>query len=193
MKFAITSMQSQPSNPPRRKRKGGGGRKGGRDKKINHRDDANQLGGDPAGGVGVGSESAPSVAKVLTPKLTKVRRNSPTSPVFANADTGSTGNFIALSDAHAILDVQPTSHPVRAMLPDGSIAVSTHSGQLNLPSLPAEARRVDIFPNWVGSLLSIGLLCDNGLLASYTDTTVTISSKSGDTILMCHRCPITKV
>ena len=80
---------------------------------------------------------------------------------------------------------------MRVLLPDGSTAVSTHTGCLNLPSLPMQARKVDLFPNWVGSLLSIGLLCDHGLRAEYTKSTVTISDKEGAVILSGHRCPIT--
>ena len=91
-----------------------------------------------------------------------------TPTTYANADTGTTGNFISLSDQHVILNVQPTPNPVRVLLPDGSTAVSTHTGVLNLPALPMAARSVDIFPQWVGSLLSIGRLCDKGLAALYT-------------------------
>ena len=56
-----------------------------------------------------------------------------------------------------------------------------------------ECRRVDIFPQWVGSLLSIGLLCDHGLLASYSEQNVTISDKNGDVVLQGHRCPVSKL
>ena len=112
---------------------------------------------------------------------------------MANADTGTTGNFISLKDASAILDVRVTTCPITVTLPDGSTAVSTHTGTLNLPSLPDAARRVDIFPNWVGSLLSIGVLCDNGLRAVYSDTTVTISDTNGITVLEGYRCTRSKL
>ena len=83
--------------------------------------------------------------------------------------------------------MQSTSNPVRVLLPDGSTAVSTHTGVLNLPALPMAARSVDIFPQWVGSLLSIGRLCDNGLSALYTASTVTISDGGGAVVLSGHR------
>ena len=115
--------------------------------------------------------------------FTDTHKNS-ASQVLANADTGSTGNFISLNDAHAILDVKTTTKPITVMLPDGSKAVSTHVGILNWPSLPIAARHVDIFPNWYGSLLSSGNLGDHGLMALYSDKSVTISNKNGDTIMM---------
>ena len=117
----------------------------------------------------------------------------PPTPVFANADTGTTGNFISLDDTHIILDVKVTKNPVTVILPDGSTAVSTHTGLLNIPSLPMAARGVDIFPQWVGSLLSIGRLCDHGLSALYTSSTVTISDGDGAVILSGHRCPRTSL
>ena len=55
------------------------------------------------------------------------------------------------------------------------------------------ARGVDIFPQWVGSLLSIGRLCDHGLSALYTASTVTISDGDGTVILSGHRCPRTSL
>ena len=77
--------------------------------------------------------------------------------------------------------------PITVTLPDGSHATSTHTGYLNLPSLPSAARRVDIFPDWIGSLLSIGVLCDCGLTATYTATTVTITDDAGRVVLSGHR------
>ena len=83
--------------------------------------------------------------------------------------------------------MRPSDNHVSVTLPDGSQATSTHTGFLNLPSLPITARRVDIFPDWIGSLLSIGVLCDCGLTATYTATTVVISDNDGATVLSGHR------
>ena len=106
---------------------------------------------------------------------------------MANADTGTTGHFVAIKDCAAILDVRVTNAPITVTLPDGSQATSTHIGTLNLPSLPPAARHVDIFPEWIGSLLSIGVLCDCGLTATYTATAVTITDANGATVLSGHR------
>ena len=64
---------------------------------------------------------------------------------------------------------------------------ATHCGSLNIPTLPSQARHVDIFPDWIGSLLSIGMLCDCGLTATYTATTVTIPDSKGSAGLSGYR------
>ena len=56
-----------------------------------------------------------------------------------------------------------------------------------MPTLPSAAQQVDIFPDWIGSLLSIGMLCDCGLTATYTATTVTITDDAGTVVLKGHR------
>ena len=94
---------------------------------------------------------------------------------LANADTGTTGHYMSFRDITVLTDVTPALSPVSVTLPDGSLATSTHTAMLNLPSLPMSARHVHVFPGWIGSLLSIGVLCDAGMTAVYTATTVTIS------------------
>ena len=85
-----------------------------------------------------------------------------------NADTGTTGNFIALSDAAVLLNIRPAINGISVALPNGDIITSTHTATLNLPSLPLSARAAHVFPGLTGSLLSIGLLTDAGLTAVYT-------------------------
>ena len=82
-----------------------------------------------------------------------------------NADTGTTGNFIALSDAAVLLNIRPAINGISVALPNGDIITSTHTATLNLPSLPLSARAAHVFPGLTGSLLSIGLLTDAGLTA----------------------------
>ena len=116
----------------------------------------------------------------------------PLSAHTANAETGSTGHFMSFSDASVLSDIQHARHPVSVTLPDGTIATSTHTASLNIPSLPVLARHVHLFPNWIGSLLSIGLLCDCGLTAVYTATTVTLSDSRGAVVLAGTRSALTK-
>ena len=83
--------------------------------------------------------------------------------------------------------------PISVTLPDGSITTSTHTAKLNLPSIPMSARHVHVFPGWVGSLLSIGALCDAGMAAVYTATTVTIRDANDLTVLSGARSPSSQI
>ena len=58
---------------------------------------------------------------------------------------------------------------------------------MNIPTLPIAAQQVDIFPDWIGSLLSIGVLCDCGFTATYNATAVTITDAVGTVVLKGHR------
>jgi hypothetical protein len=107
---------------------------------------------------------------------------SPQTKHSANADTGSTGHFISLSDTSILLDVRPTTAPVTVFLPDGSKATSTHTALINWPHLPVEARLAHVFPTFAGSLISIGQLCDCGFTASYNKDNVII--RNNDTIIL---------
>jgi len=127
------------------------------------------------------------VTRAATPPL-------PATPLLANADTGTTGHYMSLRDVSCLLNIAISPSPIRVSLPDGSFAVSTHIGTLNLlKSLPASARHVDIFPDWLGPLISIGVLCDHGLTAVFTATTVTLLDSAGTVALSGTRSPITKI
>ena len=92
---------------------------------------------------------------------------SPQSSCLANADTGSTGHFLALRDRAFLTNVKIADHPVSVMLPDGSFTTSSHTAYLPWTHIPQAARKAHIFPAFPGSLVSIGLLCDCGLTATY--------------------------
>ena len=65
---------------------------------------------------------------------------------------------------------------IRARLPRGDIITASHTGTLNLPSLPTEARTACIFPDLAHhSLLSLCALCDAGCTAAFDKDTATIS------------------
>ena len=48
-----------------------------------------------------------------------------------------------------------------------------------------------VFPTWIGSLLSIGLLCDAGLTATYTSTSVTLTDANNHVVLCGDRSAVT--
>jgi hypothetical protein len=112
--------------------------------------------------------------------------------IKANADTGSSGHYIAVRDLSVILDIQPTLKPIHVMLPDGSSVTSTHTGKLNWPQIPEQARLVHVFPTFSGSLISIGILCDCGLTVTYDKEKVVI--KDANNIVMSgQRDPISRL
>ena len=110
-----------------------------------------------------------------------------------NADTGTTGNFIAHSDADVLLNIRPAINGISVALPNGDIITSTHTATLNLPSLPLSARAAHVFPGLTGSLLSIGLLTDVGLTAVYTADAVTILDTNGSPVLTGQRSATTRL
>eukprot|EP01034_Spumella_vulgaris_P041206 gene41206-51007_t len=101
----------------------------------------------------------------------------------ANADTGTTGNYICLADAGMLLNIQPTRSGISVKMPDGSLIRSTHTALLNPPSLPRSACVAHVFPTLSGSLLSIGMLCDHGLTATYDAEQVLIRDSRGAVVL----------
>jgi hypothetical protein len=103
----------------------------------------------------------------------------PLSPSFpstclVNPDSGTSANFFALKDKHILSDIVPDSHPIAVALPDGTVKWSTHTALLNIPCLPIAARNVRIIDGFVGSLLSIATLCDNGLSVVYNSESVRV-------------------
>lgn len=110
----------------------------------------------------------------------------------ANADTGTTGHYIALADISTLLDVTVNPNGIIVMMPNGTSIKSTHTAKLNMPRLPEQARHVHLFPDLTGSLLSIGLLCDNGLTAEYTADVVIIRD-GADVVLTGTRSPRTRL
>jgi hypothetical protein len=85
----------------------------------------------------------------------------------AIADTGATGNYIAVTDRHVVHNLVPHTG-TSVYLPDGTTIQSSHAGTLALcnRTLPAL-----IFPKLhCGSLISVGSLCDTNLHVTFTHT-----------------------
>jgi hypothetical protein len=113
----------------------------------------------------------------------------------ANADTGASGNYIATRDMSSLIDVRPAgAESIVVSLPDSTTNVSTHIGLLNFPHLPLAARIAHVVPDFTGSLLSVGTMCDNGMIAVYTDSDVTIREKAtNNVVLRGTRDPYTRM
>jgi hypothetical protein len=109
-----------------------------------------------------------------------------------NADTGATGTFICAKHAAALSNLRPAAITVH--LPDGGTSTSTHVGQLPLPALPPAALEAHVFPDFSGSLLSIGQICDADptLAATFNHEAVRIH-RGEDTLLVGTRDPVSKI
>ncbi|MCP4098314.1 MAG: hypothetical protein GY748_18945 [Planctomycetaceae bacterium] len=82
------------------------------------------------------------------------------------ADAGATGHFL-LPQA-PVKNICPTTAPLEIALPDGKTIKSTHTCDLDIPSLPPKARRAHIVPGLKhASLISIKMLCDAGCHVEY--------------------------
>ena len=96
----------------------------------------------------------------------------------AITDTGASGNYAPESALpylvnHIAHSDDPTAQPIKVELPNGQIIQSTHIAELNLPTLPKAARKVYIFRDLTcDTLLSVGVLCDAGLVAILTSEDV---------------------
>jgi hypothetical protein len=72
-------------------------------------------------------------------------------------------------------------------MPDGPTITSTHEGTLPFHKLPLAARKAHLFPNLTHhSLISVGLLCDNGCTATITEDRMDISH-NGEIIITRQR------
>jgi hypothetical protein len=90
------------------------------------------------------------------------------------AVSAATGNFFDRKATYAhtslpLINVKPVSQGITVLLPNKATMMSTHEAELDIPLLPAHAKKVHIFPELAsGSLLSIGQLCDGGCTATFT-------------------------
>ena len=107
---------------------------------------------------------------------------SPALSVF-NPDSGASRHFVALADLGCLTNVAASVPPVTVHLPDGSTAISTYVGHLNIPGISLKATQAHVVPTFTKSLLSIGQLCDDGMIATYDAEAVTITTPQGITVL----------
>ena len=103
-------------------------------------------------------------------------------------DTGASGHYVAVSDARHLDGVTPLRQPLHVTLPDGSRLTAWHEGFLRLEGVPREVRHCHVFAGLRGSLVSVGRLCDAGMSATFTASTVEVTYK-GCVVLTGSRSP----
>ena len=78
---------------------------------------------------------------------------------WAILDSGATSNF--LTSTAPVTNIQPTTTPIVACLPNGEHMTSTHTCILDIPMLPAAAHQAHIIPNLAShSLILVVTLCN---------------------------------
>ena len=135
--------------------------------------------------------SKKSISRTRSKVISNKKTNSYNANIFhtnINADTGTTGHFVAIKDKNAILDYRdnPPGTGIEVEQPDGSKITAIGTGLLKWKWLPDHLRQVHIFKDLTGSLLSIGLLCDAGFDVTFNKDNVKIKN-AGTTILSGKR------
>jgi hypothetical protein len=102
------------------------------------------------------------------------------SPPTILIDSGSTGHYFAPTEA--LTNIRPTTAPLTVQVANQQVMRSTHTAELPLPSLPQEARQVDVFPDMNKSLVAVSPLCDAGCTVTFDADTCTINCPPGDAI-----------
>jgi hypothetical protein len=89
-------------------------------------------------------------------------------------DSGCTSNFLS---ATAPSNNKQEAHvPISVNKPNGTTIQSSHTCDLLLTDFPPQARKANILPGLVhNSLISVGKLCDNGCIVTFTQEQVTVS------------------
>jgi hypothetical protein len=105
---------------------------------------------------------------------------------WAILDSGAASHF--LTSTAPVTNIQPTTTPVVACLPNGERVTSTHTCTLDIPALPAAARQAHIIPNLVShSLILVVMLCNAGCDIVFTKIGCTISHR-GRMVLCANKC-----
>ena len=104
--------------------------------------------------------------------------------MFLSYNNYASTDFIMINTSMSpIINIKQTDKPISVQLPDNHHIKSTHTGNLDIPSLPLEATEAHLFPDLgATSLLSIGKLCDAGCEAKFRATDCIITFM-GDVIL----------
>ena len=91
------------------------------------------------------------------------------------ADSGSYGHYLNPGDAKYLTRVEEDAS-VTVTLPNDMQMTSSLSGDLNIDSIPQEARKAHIFKELTSwSLLSLGVLCDAGCTATLSSDKLTVN------------------
>ena len=114
------------------------------------------------------NDSKPSVSAAASVSI-------PATSHQANADSGSSGIYIAVQDINCLSDIQPCNdnNKIHVTVANGHIIESSYIGKLSVPS--GHVLSAYIFPGINGSLLSVSSFVDLGYIVSYSTHKVEFS------------------
>jgi hypothetical protein len=100
----------------------------------------------------------------------------------AIVDSGCTGHFLLVTAP--CLNKVKSRNPLTVRLPKGATMESSHTADLDIPELNADASKVHVFPGMAHHyLLSVGQLCDKGYIVTFQRDTVTICNSESSKLL----------
>ena len=105
---------------------------------------------------------------------------------FSFADTVSTGHYLTANAPNHQQVVASILVPI--CVPNGKVIRSTHSAQLDLPSLPTSTQQTYISPYLHRSLLSIGTLCGHGCRVIFEKDSVVVEDCCTHNVLLQDPC-----
>jgi len=129
----------------------------------------------------------------LNPNLFYIENNySNAAQNLANADAGTTGNYISFKDISCIKNVTPctNSNYIKVKVANGNIIKSSHIGQIKTPD--GATITAHLFPEIETSLLSISEFVDIGYTVIYNSSNVKFN-KNNTTMFTGHRDKNTKL
>jgi hypothetical protein len=108
----------------------------------------------------------------------------------AIVDSGCTGHFLLVTAP--CLNKVVSRYPLTVRLPDGATMESSHTADLDIPELNADASKAHVLPGMAHHyLLSSGQLCDEGYTVTFRRDTVTICNSKNSKLLSGPRDDIT--
>jgi hypothetical protein len=97
-------------------------------------------------------------------------------------DSGCTGHFLLVNVP--CLNKVKYRTPLTVRLPNGATMESSHTAELEIPELNADASKAHVSPGMAHhSLLSVGQLCDEGYIVTFKQALVTICDSEKSQIL----------
>jgi hypothetical protein len=97
-------------------------------------------------------------------------------------DSGCTGHFL-LVNAPCLNKVKSWT-PLTVRLPNGATMESSHTADLDIPELSADASKAHVLPGMANnSLPSVGHLCDEGYIVTFKQAVVTICDSDNSHLL----------
>eukprot|EP00804_Cyclotella_cryptica_P009066 CCRYP_003160-RA/>CCRYP_003160-RA protein AED:0.47 eAED:0.47 QI:0/-1/0/1/-1/1/1/0/151 len=104
-------------------------------------------------------------------------------------DFGADGHYLNETDRHTagLPILRPSSRQVGVA--NGSTSKARYTSRLPCPQLSPNAALADLFDDFPQSLMSVGKTCNDGTIAIFSQSGVTVH-KDTDMLIICHGKPL---